>query len=398
MLMNFAMLPPEVNSARMYTGPGSTSMWAASVSWYEVSAGLHSAAETYGSVVTDLATWQWQGPTAGLMVAAVLPYIEWLRTTAAQAGQAAAQASAAAIAFEEAFAKTVPPPVVAANRAELASLIATNFFGQNTSAIAANDALYSEMWATDTGAMVNYGQASAAATVLTPFSSPQRVAIPAGLQAQSAGAANAATMVGVGANWLGTLVEELAMAIAPFVPELAAPLYAIGELINAIPFPSFLADDFTIMDGLLAFYATINSIQNITSMGTGLIGAEQNLGLLPDVGAAVAEAVPGELGPLPFAALGQAGALESGLGEVAAAFRGAGSIGQMSVPPTWAAPAVSTVKAFEATPMTTLPTVEAAAAGVPGFPGMPMTATGRGGVVPRYGVRLSVMSRPLSGG
>jgi PPE-repeat protein len=31
---------------------------------------------------------------------------------------------------------TVPPPVVAANRAELMMLVATNFLGQNTPAIA----------------------------------------------------------------------------------------------------------------------------------------------------------------------------------------------------------------------------------------------------------------------
>ena len=37
------------------------------------------------------------------------------------------------------FAATVPPPVIAANRALLAMLIATNFLGQNTPAIAATE-------------------------------------------------------------------------------------------------------------------------------------------------------------------------------------------------------------------------------------------------------------------
>ena len=40
-------------------------------------------------------------------------------------------------AYESAFAMTVPPPVIAANRAQLATLVATNVFGQNTPAIAA---------------------------------------------------------------------------------------------------------------------------------------------------------------------------------------------------------------------------------------------------------------------
>ena len=47
---------------------------------------------------------------------------------------------------------TVPPPVIAANRVLLMTLIATNFFGQNTPAIAATDAQYMEMWAQDAAA------------------------------------------------------------------------------------------------------------------------------------------------------------------------------------------------------------------------------------------------------
>jgi PPE family len=52
---------------------------------------------------------------------------------------------------EAAFAATVPPPVIAANRALLASLVVTNFLGQNTSTIAATEAHYAEMWAQDVG-------------------------------------------------------------------------------------------------------------------------------------------------------------------------------------------------------------------------------------------------------
>ncbi|EUA42649.1 PPE family protein [Mycobacterium xenopi 4042] len=55
-----------------------------------------------------------------------------MNQTAAQAEQAANQARAAAAAYEAAFAATVPPPVIAANRSLLMSLIATNILGQNT--------------------------------------------------------------------------------------------------------------------------------------------------------------------------------------------------------------------------------------------------------------------------
>ncbi|MCV7124289.1 PE/PPE C-terminal domain-containing protein [Mycobacterium lacus] len=92
------------------------------------------------------------------------------------------------------------------------------------------------------------------------------------------------------------------------------------------------------------------------------------------------------------------GGLGAGIGEVSAALRSAGSVGQLSVPPAWTAPAVTTVRAFQGTPMTTLPAGDAAAPGMPGMPGMAPTGTGRGGVVPRYGVTPRVMTRPLSGG
>ena len=72
------------------------------------------------------------------MAAAATPYVAWMSATAGQAELAGAQAQAAAAAYEAAFAMTVPPPLIAANRAQLMMLVATNFFGQNTPAIAAN--------------------------------------------------------------------------------------------------------------------------------------------------------------------------------------------------------------------------------------------------------------------
>ncbi|WP_141769458.1 PPE domain-containing protein, partial [Mycobacterium tuberculosis] len=96
----------------------------------------------------------------------------------AQAEQAATQARAAAAAFEAAFAATVPPPLIAANRASLMQLISTNVFGQNTSAIAAAEAQYGEMWAQDSAAMYAYAGSSASASAVTPFSTPPQIANP----------------------------------------------------------------------------------------------------------------------------------------------------------------------------------------------------------------------------
>ncbi|EPQ70662.1 PPE family protein [Mycobacterium marinum str. Europe] len=387
------MLPPEINSTRMYTGPGSASLRAAAASWNSISVELHSAAESYRAMIADLTSFQWLGPSSAAMIASMLPYVEWLEATAVQAGHSAMQASAAAAAYEQAFAMTVPPPAIVANRTELAGLIATNFFGQNTAAIAANEAEYAEMWATDATAMTSYSTTSATARALTPFTSPHQSTNPAGLGAQSAAVANStANAAADGGNWLGNLIITIGEAFAPFAPEVTVALVAVGEAINALPFPSFFADDFTILDGILAFYATIGSIQNIESMSSGIIGTEDTLGLVPHAAAAAADA------PNALAALGGEPAMGAELGPIAAELSSGNRIGQMSVPPSWSEPKVTTIKALQATPLTTLPTDEVPASGIPGMPGMAMTGAGRGGVAPRYGVRLTVMPRPFSGG
>ena len=65
--------------------------------------------------------------------------------------------------------------MIAANRALLAALVATNFLGQNTPAIAANEATYAEFWAQDAGAMYGYAGAATTASQLTPFAGPRRL-------------------------------------------------------------------------------------------------------------------------------------------------------------------------------------------------------------------------------
>jgi PPE-repeat protein len=105
----------------------------------------------YQSAVEGL-TSGWQGPSSMSMATAAAPYVAWMRASAAQAEQTAAQAKVAAAGYETAFAATVPPPAIEANRALLISLIATNILGQNTPGIAATEFHYAEMWAQDAAA------------------------------------------------------------------------------------------------------------------------------------------------------------------------------------------------------------------------------------------------------
>ena len=140
MVFDLGALPPEINSALMYAGPGPSSMLAAAFAWNGLAAELSSAAMGYDAQIMALAGDEWLGPASASMAAAATPYVAWMNETAAQAQQAASKAMAAAAAFESAFFATVPPPVVAANRALLAQLVATNVLGQNIAAIAATEA------------------------------------------------------------------------------------------------------------------------------------------------------------------------------------------------------------------------------------------------------------------
>ncbi|WP_326498529.1 PPE family protein [Mycobacterium sp. Aquia_216] len=170
--MDFGLLPPEVNSGLMYAGPGSGPMLAAAASWDATAAELETAASGYSSEITGLSG-RWLGPSAMRMAAAATRHVAWLQVSAAQAAQAATQAYTVAAAYEAAFAATVPPPVIAANRAQLMMLIATNFFGQNTPAIAATEAQYAEYWIQDATAMYGYAAAAQTASTLQPFPEPQ---------------------------------------------------------------------------------------------------------------------------------------------------------------------------------------------------------------------------------
>ncbi|HEY6817909.1 MAG TPA: PPE domain-containing protein [Mycobacterium sp.] len=214
--MDFGIYPPEINSGRMYTGPGSGPMLAAAQAWGGLADELYTAASAYQTVVSELTSGAWSGPSSMSMAAAAGPYVEWLSSTAAQAEQTSAQAAAAAAAYDAAFALTVPPPVIAANRSLLMTLLATNFFGQNTPAIAATEAQYAEMWAQDAVAMYVYADSSASATVLTPFTSPNQNTDPAGTASQAAAASQATgTSAGNAQSAVSAASQAVSGAAAP---------------------------------------------------------------------------------------------------------------------------------------------------------------------------------------
>src|ERR1700759_2895157 len=222
-MLDFALLPPEINSALMYSGPGSGPMLTAASAWGGLSAELHTMASAYEAVITALTDGSWLGPAATSMAASSQAQVEWLASNGGQAEQGAAQAAAAVTAYESAFIATVPPPEIAANRALLMALMATNLLGQNTAAIMATEAQYAEMWAQDAAAMYGYAGASSAASTLAPFATAAESANPAGLSAQASAVAQA-----VGSSGGQPSVTN---ALAALAGEMPAPPW-MGNLDN----------------------------------------------------------------------------------------------------------------------------------------------------------------------
>src|ERR1700749_5221680 len=124
MTLEFGALPPEINSGRMYLGPGSGPLLAAASAWDEVASELSVAASGYTSHISELTSSPWVGPASQSMTAAVTPYISWLSSTATQAQIAADKARAAAAEFETAFAGTVTPPEIGAHKGLVVAFVA----------------------------------------------------------------------------------------------------------------------------------------------------------------------------------------------------------------------------------------------------------------------------------
>ncbi|SPX92810.1 PPE family protein [Mycobacterium xenopi] len=398
--MDFGVLPPEINSGRMYSGPGPESMLAAAVAWDGLAAELRSASVSYGSVLAGLTGGSWLGPASASMAAAVQPYVAWLAATAGQAEEAATRVKAAVAAYEAAFAATVPPPLITANRAQLMALVATNFFGQNSPAIAATEAQYGEMWAQDAAAMYGYAGASSAAATVTPFTSPPQTANPLGLAEQAAAVTKAA------ATPAGTAAHTTASTSAATVPQALQQLSSVSA---ASTTDTSLLGGLDLGQGAWGLGLTTSNLNAILKQtlqayfGVGIGSFGMQMAQQLTFGTGTTAGAGGAWYPTPqFAGLGGLGGW-GGPASVSASVGQAGTIGRLSVPPTWAA---ATPEALSDTAPGFLSShvassAQPAASGL--LRGIPLAGTGvgrraAGGFVNRYGFRWAVMPRPPSAG
>jgi PPE-repeat protein len=323
--MFYAAFPPEINSGRIYSGPGSGPMLAAATAWDGLANDLQSTAASYSSVISSLSSGPWLGPTSLRMAAAVAPYLTWMQSTAAQAAETASQATAAASAYEAAFTAHVPPEEIAANRSQLASLVSTNIMGQNNAAIAATDALYGEMWAQDALAMDTYAGSSTAATKLTPFTSAPQVTNAGGLPGQAAAATTSTGSPLL--QWLANLSTDYTTTINDLLNSLFGSTGAstFTALFNAVKVPLGFTTQFNDI-GLLTNFPVSQFLKFTPAPGFGAIPKEGLGGGLtgPWWGR-------GWLTSSVSAGMGNAGTLA----------------GKLSVPPSWATatPTIRTVAA-----------------------------------------------------
>lgn len=387
--MDFGALPPEINSARMYAGPGAAPLIAASVAWDELATELHAATSAYSSVIAGLTSGPWLGPAAVHAAGAFTPYATWTRVTAGQAEDAAAQARAAVAAYETAFASTVPPAVIAANRSLLTLLVATNFFGQNSPAIASTEAHYCEMWAQDAAAMYGYAATSSSASTLTPFESPPQVTDAAGLAAQSTAVSEATGEAATTQTTLASLVNSVPGALSSMTTP-ASLSGAGGPLAAAVGIPT---------SGLGSGFGSTGDMANLLNIAVMPVFALSSLlGIAQTMQGMAATAAQEAAVAAEAAGAAVAGAEEAIGGGVMGAMGSAATMGSLSVPGAWTSviPAAHFAGAHGAV----------AGGGVSGAGNMPPSLLGgmpRGGAGtnspgPRYGLVPTVMSQPPSAG
>jgi PPE-repeat protein len=411
--MDFGALPPEINSALMYAGPGSGPMLAAAAAWESLAGELATTASSWQSVVTSVLAGPWQGPSSAAMAAATAPQIAWLSTAAAQAQESASQAAAAVSAYEAAFLGTVPPAEVAANRALLAALLATNFLGQNTAAIAATEAQYGEMWAQDAATMYGYSGASGAAAELPSFT-------PQGIAANLRGVGQ---QINTQFNAINTFIAQQGIYDVPKAllrmagltnetPGFQNPQNLVGMtgttwnsngdgvVLNGVigDVMEGLTGSQT-MDGSSTFDAYIRLVSPFRLTTTALKDIQ---GIAQGLFPAAAKAAEGAASAVAGGASHALPALGNGLGGGLGALGNAAKVGAMSVPASWVGglPAAAPVNvalnglagAAAAEPATS------AFGGLPFVPGGGAARTVANYAAPRYGFKPTVLAAPPSGG
>jgi PPE-repeat protein len=403
--MSFSLFPPEYNSAMMFTGAGSGPLLEAASAWDSLAADLEATATQYQTTITNLVTGPWLGDAAAKMAAATEPYIAWLQGTAATAAQTGAQAKVAAAAYQTAYSSMVPLPEIAANRALLAELVANNFLGQNTGAIATTEANYLEMWIQDALGMDTYQVNSQAASSLPPQTPAPQVANGAAVAAAAQPAAG-----------IGSLPTDLELLLEGYLAQQVTSTLWSSVLLDA-GVPSGALES-SLATGLAApltsaslvpiqasYYMAMMAamparmfMSSASGSGSGGAGSAATLAnsseqLLANVGNFVD-------GKLAHVMGGVAGQLQSWGSHIAASLASAQHLGGLSVPNAWHGAAPEMARAAPLLPPTSVP-APSMISGLPSSPfaqGLMGALAGRGVSSLAAKVPAKILPRSPAGG
>ncbi|OBI39365.1 PPE family protein [Mycobacterium colombiense] len=377
--------PPEVISGLMYAGSGSGPMMAAATAYANLAAEVSSTATQWESIMSTLTTGSWTGGGSAAASAAAQPIVAYLNQTAAALEQASAQATASAAAYEAAYAATVPPAAIAANRTQLATLVATNFLGINSAAIAATEAQYAEMWVQDTTMYATYQAASTASSALQPVTPLTSTTNPE----TASGVDNAALAGDSTSGTIQALDSPISSALSS-LPDANSNL--LDSIDNFLGTPAV----YNAINGAVntGAWFTMNAIPTAVSLG-------HTLGAVPAI--AVGDVAPDGIAGITEGTMVSSVAPTGGLGAATSAAVGqASTVGRLSVPSTWSAAAPATQLASAAAPLegsgwTVASEAAEPVTAMPGMPGMAGAAKAAGayGNGPRYGFKPIVMPKQV---
>lgn len=181
MLLEATALPPEINSANIYAGPGPDSMLAAAVKWRNILPEMYYASESFRQILEKLQE-QWASPSATQVANAAMAFQRWLVALAQHIDRTSNLAFRLVDAYHHAHEMTVHPNAIAWNRVQLQQLMVTDLFGENAAAIAALEEQYQRFWVVDVEVIETYAnEVRKALSRLTPWKPPPPITNTAGL-------------------------------------------------------------------------------------------------------------------------------------------------------------------------------------------------------------------------
>jgi PPE-repeat protein len=294
----------------------------------------------------------------------------------------------------------VPLPAIAENRAELATLVANNFLGQNTGAIATNEANYLDMWIQDALGMDTYQVNSQAASAL-----PAQVAAP---QVASGAVPAAASAAAAPADATSTIITGLLQDLAELfgvtgagptslsATDLVSWLGTVATSVAGNPTAALLPVQATYYMGMLGSTPARMFMSSGSSSGSSAAGsslASSTDTLMENVG----KFIDGKMGSVMS---GVGGQLSSWGSRISAGMAAAQHLGGLSVPNAWHGMAPEMARAAPIMPDTSVaaPTMHAGLPSSPFSQGLMGALAGRG--VSSMGSRVAtkVMPRSPAGG